>query len=182
MRTITTNIYTINEHPNPDLCFDWMRDNCPELSDHGVYEMRESIAALSECIGGVHDYQFGAEPRRDQFVSFRDYDVDTLMALDADDCSLTGNTYDYSIIKAMQDLNVNQDYFRIRLAIKEHSYLNVNQNLIRCRLDNDVFTDLHSETEYIYSDEGLTEWADMAELEFTEDGTLLKGKVRKDYD
>ena len=163
MRTITTNIYTINEHPNPDLCFDWMRDNCPELNDHGVYEMRESIAALSECIGGIHDYRFGAEPSRDQFVSFQDYDVDTLMALDADDCSLTGNTYDYSVIKPLQNKNVNQ-------------------HLIRCRLDNDVFTDLHDETEYIYSDEGLTEWAEMAELEFTEDGTLLKGKVRKDYD
>ena len=154
MRTITTNIYTINEHPNPDLCFDWMRDNCPELNDHGVYEMRESIAALSECIGGIHDYRFGAEPSRDQFVSFQDYDVDTLMALDADDCSLTGNTYDYSVIKPMQDKNVNQ-------------------HLVRCRLDNDVFTDLHDETEYLYSDEGLTEWADMAELEFTEEGTAL---------
>ena len=173
MRTITTNIYTINEHPNPELCFDWMRNNFPELNDHGVYEMRESIAALSECIGGTHDYIFGAFPSRDQFVSFQDYDVDTLMALDADDCSLTGGTYDYSVIKAMQDLSVNQDYFRIRLAIKEHGYLNVNEDLIRCRLDNDVLTDLHADTEYIYSDEGLTEWADMAELEFTEDGTAI---------
>lgn len=165
MRTITTNIYTINEHPNPDLCFDWMRDNCPELNDHGVYEMRESIAALSECIGGVHDYRFGVSPSRGQFVSFTGYDVDILKELDADDCSLTGHTYDYSVIKAMQEGHFHGDVEGVR----DHQ----GQDLIRCTLYNDVFTDLHADTEYIYSDEGLTEWADMAELEFTEDGTAI---------
>lgn len=157
MRIIETKVYTIDEHPSKSLCFDWMRDNCPELNDHGLQEMRESIAALSECIGGTHDYQFGVEPSNSQFISFMDYDIDKLMALDADDCSLTGNNYDYSVIKAMQDLNAN---------VKGH-------NLIFNRAADEVFSDLHTETEYIYSDEGLFEWAEMGELEFTEDGKAL---------
>ena len=154
MRTITTNIYTIDEHPNPELCFEWMRDNYPDLNDHGLQEMRESIAALSECIGGTHDYQFGVEPRSGQFISFMDYDIDKLMALDADDCSLTGSNYDYSVTKSLQDLNANG---------KGH-------NLILNRVADAVFFDLHTDTEHIYSDAGLNEWAEMAELEFTEDG------------
>ena len=27
MRVIETKVYTIDEHPNKDLCFEWIRDN-----------------------------------------------------------------------------------------------------------------------------------------------------------
>ena len=161
MRTITTNIYTIDEHPNPELCFDWMRNNYHDLNDHGLQEMQKSIAALSECIGGTNDYEFGVEPSRGQFISFMDFDIDKLMALDADDCSLTGSNYDYSVIKAMQDL---QEGFTMQGAGVRGYQRNMSKS---------VFFDLHSDTEYIYSEEGLNNWAYMAELEFMENGTAI---------
>ena len=32
MRTIELKVYTINEHPNKDKCFDWIRNNWYDLN------------------------------------------------------------------------------------------------------------------------------------------------------
>ena len=144
MRIIETKVYTIDEHPSKSLCFDWMRDNLHDLNDHSVQEVKDSIEALSEAIGGTNDYSFGAEPMRGQFITFKDYDKEILTKLDANDLPLTGTWTDYRIIKSLQD--------------NEPSA---------------ALTDLHDDTKYVYSDEGLFEWAEMGELEFTEQGKAL---------
>ena len=144
MRTIETKVYTIDEHPNKGLCFQWMRDNWHDLNDHSVQEVKDSIEALSEAIGGTNDYSFGAEPMRGEFVSFTDYDKEILMKLDADSLPITGCWTDFRIIKSLQDNE-----------------------------PSTILNDLHEDTEYVYSDEGLFEWAEMDELEFTEDGKAL---------
>ena len=81
MRIIETKVYTIDEHPNKSLCFDWIRNHWHDLNDHSVQEVKDSIEALSEAIGGTNDYSFGAEPMRGEFVAFSDYDKDMLMKL-----------------------------------------------------------------------------------------------------
>ena len=144
MRIIETKVYTIDEHPNKSLCFDWIRNHWHDLNDHSVQEVKDSIEALSEAIGGTNDYSFGAEPMRGEFVSFTDYDKEILMKLDADSLPITGCWTDFRIIKSLQDNE-----------------------------PSTILNDLHEDTEYVYSDEGLFEWAEMDELEFTEDGKAL---------
>ena len=144
MRIIETKVYTIDEHPSKSLCFDWMRDNLHDLNDHSVQEVKDSIEALSEAIGGTNDYSFGAEPMRGEFVSFTDYDKEILMKLDADVYPLTGCWTDYRVIKSLQDNE-----------------------------PSSALTDLHDDTEYAYSDEGLQEMCETMEWEFTEQGKAV---------
>jgi hypothetical protein len=126
MRTIETTVYTIDEHPNPEKCFDWIRHNWHELNSHSVDEVADSINALSEAIGGTVDYSISAVPDRVEFIRFRDYDRQKLEALDADDLPLTGVCWDADLIEGLLDENP--------------------ENVLRS---------LHADTEYAYSDEGL---------------------------
>ena len=144
MRTIETKVYTIDEHPSKSLCFDWMRDNLHDLNDHSVQKVKDSIEALSEAIGGTNDYSFGAEPMRGEFVAFSDYDKDMLMKLNPNALPLTGTWADYRIIIGLQNNE-----------------------------PSSALTDLHDDTEYLYSDAGLEEMCEAMEWEFTEQGKAL---------
>ena len=141
MRIVETKIYTIDEHPNKSLCFDWIRNHWHDLNDHSVQEVKDSIEALSEAIGGTNDYSFGAEPMRGEFVAFSDYDKDMLMKLNPNALPLTGTWADYRIIIGLQNNE-----------------------------PSSALTDLHDDTEYAYSDEGLQEMCETMEWEFTEQG------------
>jgi hypothetical protein len=144
MRIIETKVYTINEHPNKDLCFDWIRNHWHDLNDHSVQEVKDSIEALSEAIGGTNDYSFGAEPMRGEFVAFSDYDKDMLMKLNPNALPLTGTWADYIIIIGLQNNE-----------------------------PSSALIDLHDDTEYLYSDAGLEEMCEAMEWEFTEQGKAL---------
>ena len=144
MRIIETKVYTIDEHPNKGLCFQWMRNNWHDLNDHSVQEVKDSIEALSEAIGGTNDYSFGAEPMRGEFITFKDYDKEILMKLDADFLPITGCWTDYRIIKSLQDNE-----------------------------PSTILNDLHGDTEYVYSDAGLEEMCEAMEWEFTEQGEAI---------
>ena len=144
MRIIETKIYTIDEHPNKSLCFDWIRDNWHDLNDHSVQEVKDSIEALSEAIGGTNDYSFGAEPMRGEFITFTDYDNEILMKLDADSLPITGCWTDFRIIKSLQDNE-----------------------------PSTILNDLHDDAEYLYSDAGLEDMCEAMEWEFTEQGKAI---------
>jgi len=58
MRTIETKIYTIDEHPNQEKCFEWIRDNWHDLNDHSVHEVVDSLKALQKVIGGDLTIQY----------------------------------------------------------------------------------------------------------------------------
>ena len=47
MRVVETKIYTIEEHPNPVLCYDWIRDNVHDLNQDSVADIIRSIKALT---------------------------------------------------------------------------------------------------------------------------------------
>ena len=103
MRIIETKVYKIQEHPNKDKCYSWMRDNLHDINQHSVYEVIDSIKKLSQIIGGNVDYSIGQFPVRGEHIIFTDYDKDKLMELDASDCLLTGVFWDYDLIIGMQE-------------------------------------------------------------------------------
>lgn len=142
MRIIKTKVYTIAEHPNKELCFEYIRNNWHDLNEHSLQEVIDSLRALSEVIGGTIDYSIGVVPSRGEFISFKDYDKEILNELNAQDCTLTGSVFDADLIESMRE---DGDAYRVLRA-------------------------LHRDTEYLYSDEGLTEFCEANEYEFTEKG------------
>ncbi len=52
MREIIIKVYTIEEHPKKELCYEWIRNNWHDLNQQSIDEIIESIKALSAEIGG----------------------------------------------------------------------------------------------------------------------------------
>jgi len=159
MRTIETNIYTISDHPNTTLCFDWIRANWHDLNQSSVDEMIDSLKALRDAVGGELDCSISQAPDRGEFVKLTDFDPEALSALDlsarrvkldaagrAEGCPLTGHWTDYSVIQALRSGNLAS-----------------------------ILDEIHSETEAVYSDEGLRELCEANGYEFTEGGTFYPG-------
>jgi len=143
MRTIEKTVYTIDEHPNKDACFDWIRNNWYDLNQHSVDEFIDSLKALQSRIGGKLDYAISAVPDRGEYISLKGYDKKSLKNLNKEDYPLTGVCWDYGIIEALQNGSI-----------------------------QDSLKSLHADTEYIYSDEGLLEMCQANEYEFYENGEI----------
>ena len=143
MRTIETKIYKLEEHPNKENCFEWMRNNWNDLNQHSVDEIIEGIKALSQKIGGTFDYSISEVPDRGEKITFSDYSHDDLCRISAGDYPLTGTCWDVDIIDGLREGNPSK-----------------------------VLISLHADTEHIYSDEGLTEMCETNEYEFTEEGEV----------
>jgi hypothetical protein len=144
MRILETKIYTIDEHPNKELCFNYIRDNWHHLNEHSVNEVSQSIKALSEVIGGSYNYSIGQFEDRGEFISFLDYDKEELMKLNAIECPLTGVTWDIDLIEGMQKDD-----------------------------NNKVLNALHNHSRYVYSNEGLLELCFANDYEFNEQGKAI---------
>jgi hypothetical protein len=141
MRIIKTKVYTIDEHPNKNLCFDYIRKNWHDLNQHSVYELIDSIKALHEKIGGDVNYSISQFPCRGEYIWFRNYDNDILKSLDAESESLTGTFWDCNLINGLREGNVKS-----------------------------VLHNLHDETYFVYSNEGLNDLCMANKYEFNEDG------------
>jgi hypothetical protein len=142
MKQETIQAYTIDQHPNKEAVFDWIRNNWHDLGDFAVNDFIESLKALADAIDGKLDYSIGILPDRGEFIRITDFNqqkLDDLSGLD----SLTGVCYDQWVILSMKDEE-------IELALSF----------------------LHDEGEYIYSDEGLEELCQGNEYYFTEDGAF----------
>tara|TARA_R110000772_G_scaffold160628_1_gene271789 strand:+ start:839 stop:1279 length:441 start_codon:yes stop_codon:yes gene_type:complete len=145
MRVIETKVYTIEEHPNKSLCYQWIRDNWHDLNRHSVGEVIDSLKALQNEIGGDLDYSISSVPDRGEFIRFTDYDTQALISCSkvADELPLTGVCWDYHVIKGMRYGEPTQ-----------------------------VLDTLHADTNYQYSDEGLYELCEANQYEFTEEGNI----------
>tara|TARA_R110001592_G_scaffold326301_1_gene607081 strand:- start:773 stop:1207 length:435 start_codon:yes stop_codon:yes gene_type:complete len=144
MRTIETKIYTIEDHPNVDLCYDWIRENWHDLNQHSVEEVVDSLKALQAIIGGELDYSISQVADRGEDITFTNFDRDALCRLSADDLPLTGVCWDHDVITGLREYNPER-----------------------------VLKSLHDDTEYIYSDEGLKELCEANGYEFTETGSIF---------
>ena len=143
MRTITTKVYKIYEHPNREKCYEWIRENWHDLNEHSVHDVVESIKALTKIIGGSNDCSISQIPDRNEFINFRDYDEEELNKLKAQECPLTGAWCDVDVIEGLREKNMSK-----------------------------LLKAIHEETEYIYSDEGLFELCECNEYEFNEEGNI----------
>lgn len=144
MRTIETKVYTIEEHPNKEKCYKWIRENWHGLNQHSVEEVIDSIKSLSAKIGGSFDYSISQVPDRSEYITFQDYDHEELWGLSADNCPLTGVCWDIDLIIGLRNGNPNK-----------------------------VLDSLHSDTEYVYSDDGLFGRCEANRYEFDEDGNYI---------
>jgi len=147
MRQETINIYTIEDHPEPDLCYDWIRNNWHDLGQHCVEDVIESLKVLAEKIDGKLDYSISINPDRGEFIRITDYDEHALkdIYLKRDDCPLTGVCYDFDVI----------------------------YGLYHSELETKVLRMIHKEGEHIYSDEGLKETCIANEYEFNSNGSVI---------
>ena len=144
MRVIKTNVYTIDEHPNKEKCFDWIRNNWHDLNYHVREEIIDSLKALQEIIGGDFDYSISAVPDRGEYIRFKGYDHEELCRISAGDYPLTGVCWDMDVITGLREGNPEK-----------------------------VLESFHSDTEYVYSDEGLLEMCEANEYEFDEEGNCV---------
>jgi hypothetical protein len=144
MRTISFNVYQIEEHPNKTKCFEWIRNNWHDLNQHTVDEVINSLKKLQEIVGGDLKYSISQVPDRGEFISFRDYDHEKLCHLSSEDCSLTGYCWDIDVITHLRQDNIN---YLLKI--------------------------IHSSTEYCYSDEGLENLCMANDYEFNENGKFI---------
>ena len=143
MRTETINIYKIDEHPDKDKCFEWIRNNDYHIGDFEVEDLICSIRKLSEAIGGTRNWSIAHYPCQGEHITFKDYDEELLAELVADDCPLTGCFWDVVVIEELKQGAAQEGL---------------------------VLETLHKSIEYLYSDEGLTEMCEGNDYEFYIEG------------
>ena len=172
--------YTIEDHPNPDLVYDWIRSNWDDLGQHSVDESMDSIRGFCKAFYlDLNDWAISIVPDRGEFIDikvpsgWRDnvgeladirlykYLVNNYAEYLKGDCPFTGVCYDENLLDP------------IRAFLKKPT---VNQGYTWQDLVNDCANSLleclHSEGEYIYSDEGLKDMCEANEYEFTENGSM----------
>ena len=143
MRVIETKIYTIEDHPKKENCFDWIRENWHDLNEFNLLELSQSLQALRDTIGGTLDYSISGTPCRNEFIRFEGYDKEKLNSLDSQKCPLTGVCFDIDVIEAIKENNPEK-----------------------------IIEIAHRNYEYIYSNVCLEEHCTANEYEFTEDGVF----------
>lgn len=144
-RTIEIKVYQIEEHPQPEKVYEWIRNNWHDLNEFTGQEIVASLKALQKEIGGTLDYSISAVPDRGEYLSFQDYDKEALAALNENDYPLTGVCWDHDVIKALKN---------------------------DCLPD--ILDIYHQDTEYVYSDTGLYELCVANGYEFELDGRFSR--------
>jgi len=145
-KEITETVYTIDDHPNPNAVYDWVRGNWHDLGEHTVQEMVDSLKALADHVGGTLDYSISLFPDRREFVRITGGNRSRIKDLNANDYPLTGNCFDHIVINGYREGSI------------EYRALSV----------------LHSEGEYIYSDMGIYDYIECNEYYFKLDGEFYQ--------
>ena len=73
--------YSIDEHPNKDAVFEWVRNNWHDLADVDIDDIVNSLKALADVTGGKLDYALSSVPDRGEFVRFTEFDPEIPSAL-----------------------------------------------------------------------------------------------------
>ena len=137
--------YSIDQHPNKEAVFSYIRENWHDLGEHYIDDLVVSLKALADEIGGKLDYSVSLFPDRGEFIRLTDFNRAALNKLKAIDYPLTGCFYDYVVIEGLK-----ADELEYR-ALKA----------------------LHDEGEWLYSDEGLTDMCEANQWLFTEEGEIF---------
>lgn len=185
MKTHTIKTYTIDEHPDPDLVYDWVRNNWHDLGDNVLQESLESLKGFAAYYDAKLDYSFGINPDRGEHITIKIEDdniadlsgvrlykyldnhyalcpnqyTNKLEATLSGSCPFTGVCYDETLLDAIRDFMKKPD---------DRTF----QDLLTECGDNLLDT-IHKEGEHIYSDEGLKETLSANEYDFKEDGSIF---------
>lgn len=148
MRTETVKIYTFDElsEEGKQNAFEYARANWHDLGQHEVDEIVYSLKALAEKVYGNLDYAISIVPDRGEFIKITGFCQGSLEELYKvkDDCPLTGICYDIDVI----------------------------EGLMAGELEHVVLKVLHAQGEYLYSDEGLSDFIRANDYEFTVEGKI----------
>lgn len=148
--------YTIDSHPNPEVVYDWIRANWHDLGEFDSQEFLASFEALAEYLGVRCDYSFGTSPDRGQFLTLiGQIDQEQIDSLKLGEYKLTGMCYDDSVIKALKYIDL-EDW--------AHGKFNICSAL----------SDLHTQGEWLYSDEALKEHCEANEYQFLANGEFYQ--------
>ena len=137
-KVINETVYTINDHPNPSAVYNWVRGSWHHLGEHIIQEMVDSLEALADHVGGTLDYSISLFPDRREFVRITGGDRLRLKGIKAREYPFTGVCYDQDVIGGYFDGD----------------------------LEHRVLSALHSEGEYLYSDDGINEHIECNEYYF----------------
>ena len=168
--TITT--YNINEHPDKEAAYQYIRDNWHDLGQHYLDESIESLKAFSDYFNADLDYAISVVPDRGEFITcniadenisklsgnrLRTYLVNNFSKISTC-CPFTGCCYDETLLD------------QLRAFIKAPDGRDFQELLSDAT--SDLLKDLHSEGEYIYSDEGIHELLESNEYDLLIDGSI----------
>ena len=137
-------VYTIDDHPNPEAVYEWVRNNWHDLGDPDVRGMEQSLKAAKDLLGGTLNYSISIAPYRGGYVRLTGFDRKGLATLYAmrEEYPLTGCWSDYAVLEGLHNGS----------------------------LEHEVLKALHMQGDYLYSDEGIHEYLIANEYEFTENG------------
>lgn len=144
MREVKFKVYTIEEHPNPEAVYEWVRNNWHDLGDPDVEDMVGSLKAAKDLLGGTLDYSISIVPDRGEYVRLTGFDRGGLATLYAErgEYPMTGCWSDYAVLEGLHNGS----------------------------LEYEVLKALHMQGEYLYSDAGIRSHLIANEYEFTENG------------
>ena len=164
MRTITQtyDVYTIEDHPDPEKVYEWIRYNWHDLADHTLQEALDSVQAFSKRLGITVDWSLGATPHRSEYITFYCDFGDELARNEEglsewlkSSCPFTGTWADEVILDAFRE------------AASADTLDEVLEDVA-----SRIITAVHTDAEYIYSDIALHELCEANEYEFTSNGKV----------
>jgi len=128
-KDIIETVYTIDDHPNSEAVYDWVRDNWHDLGEPILSEMVGSLQALADHVEGLLYYNVSLIPAQGEYVRITGGNKTLLKGIENKECPLTGLCWDRVFIDGYCE-----------------GYL-----------ESTVLSSLHSEAEYIYSNKGIHE-------------------------
>ena len=169
---VTYTTYTIEDHPDPDQAYQWIRENWHDLGQYVLSEAVESLKVFFDhfslsrtdysisLLGDRGEHITGYVPDELENLSgnrLRTYLVNNFPEIDKD-CPFTGVCYDDFLLQPMRD------------HIKKPTHIDYQELIEDCFYS--LLKSIHSEGGYIYSDEGLHELCEANEYEFLESGEV----------
>lgn len=137
---------------------DYFANDCFH-GEHMLQERIDTLKALANVLGGRLDYSLSCVPDRGEYITIKpkDYaelDFDALHGLADKDCPFTGYFYDNDLLEDIAEAHANCDVEALNIALSK--YIDA----------------IHSEYEWMLSDEYLEQMCVSNGYEFKENGNM----------
>lgn len=81
MRIIQTKVWTINEHPDKEAVYEWIRNNWHDLSYHTLEDVARSLKRVAQKLFTDVDYSLSAFPDQHEYIKFGQFDPEDLNSI-----------------------------------------------------------------------------------------------------